>query len=82
MQQRQQTYKDLLHALQVMRIVDNNTQKPQLFLAMYLIETGNLKYDTNLQVSNSLFNTSVDKYTSIQAEKLIFDISTKTCVSC
>lgn len=51
MQQRQQTYKDLLNALQVMRIVDSNTQKPQLFLAMFLIETGNLKYDTNLQVS-------------------------------
>lgn len=50
MQQRKQEFKDLLNALQIMRIVDNNTPKPQLFLAMWLIEIGNLKYDTNLQV--------------------------------
>lgn len=50
MQQRQQEYKDLFHALQIMRIVDSNTPKPQLFLAMWLLETGQLKFDTNLQV--------------------------------
>lgn len=52
MQQRQQEYKDVLHALQVMRIIDQNTTKPQLFLAMWLVETGKFKYDTNLQTEN------------------------------
>lgn len=52
MEQRHQEYKDLMHALQVMRIIDHNTTKPQLFLAMWLIETGKFKYDTNIQLEN------------------------------
>lgn len=41
-----------MHALQVMRIIDINTTKPQLFLAMWLLETGKFKYDTNIQIDN------------------------------
>lgn len=54
MEQRRKEYFDLLHALQVMRIVDDKTPKPQMFLAMWLLQTGQLNYNTNLQTENGL----------------------------
>ncbi|XP_077286491.1 TBC1 domain family member 7 [Arctopsyche grandis] len=48
--QRQAQFNDLQHALKVMRIVDNNTPKPQLFLAMFMLESGRLHYNFNLQM--------------------------------
>lgn len=50
MVQRHKEYNDLIHALQIMRIIDVHTTKPQTFLAMWLLQTGKLKYDTNIQV--------------------------------
>ncbi|PSN44323.1 hypothetical protein C0J52_09284 [Blattella germanica] len=54
MQQREQEYNDLVHSLQFMRIVGEQTPKPQLFLLMWLLETGRLKYDWNTQIDNHL----------------------------
>lgn len=48
MDQRKQEYNDLLRALNVMRIIDSYTPKPQVFLAMWLLQTGNFTYDINL----------------------------------
>lgn len=50
MSQREVQYNDLLHALKVMRIVDSNTSKPRLFIAMWLLETNRLYFDFNIQV--------------------------------
>ncbi|GLV32708.1 neuronally altered carbohydrate [Carabus blaptoides fortunei] len=52
MVQRHKEYNDLIHALQVMRIIDLHTTKPQTFLAMWLLQTGKLKYDTNIQIEH------------------------------
>lgn len=49
MEQRRQEYKDLLHALQIMRKVDSNTPKCQVFYTIWLLHTGNLRYDINLK---------------------------------
>ncbi|XP_018334246.1 TBC1 domain family member 7 isoform X2 [Agrilus planipennis] len=49
MEQRNQEFKDLLHVVQVMRLVDGNTSKPQVFLIMWLLQSGNLGYDFNTQ---------------------------------
>ena len=54
MQQREQEYTDLVHVLQLMRIVDEHTSKPELFLLMWLLETGRLKYDWAAQIDNHL----------------------------
>ncbi|KAJ8946916.1 hypothetical protein NQ314_008715 [Rhamnusium bicolor] len=48
MDQRKQEYNDLLRALNIMRVIDINTSKPQVFLAMWLLQTGNFTYDINL----------------------------------
>lgn len=48
MEQRKQEYKDLLHSLQVMRIIDASTPKCHAFLAVWLLHTGVLRYDINL----------------------------------
>lgn len=53
MDQRRQEYKDLLHALQVMRVVDLNMPKSHIFLAVWLLHTGYLRYDINLQAECS-----------------------------
>lgn len=53
MEQRRQEYKDLLHALEVMRIIDSNTPKSHVFVAIWLLHTGNLRYDINLQAECS-----------------------------
>lgn len=55
-EQRREEYKDLLHALDVMRIIDTNTPKSQVFLAVWLLHTGNLRYDINLQDGYSFIN--------------------------
>lgn len=52
MEQRKQEYSVLLHTLQVMRIVDINTPRPQVFLAVWLLQRGNLNFNVNLQVEN------------------------------
>lgn len=54
MEQRRKEYSDLLHALQVMRIIDDKTPKHQMFLAMWLLQTGQLNYNVNLQAENGL----------------------------
>ena len=40
-----QVYDDLLNALQVMNLVDEEMTKPQLFLIMWLLESGRMKFD-------------------------------------
>ncbi|CAH1973882.1 unnamed protein product [Acanthoscelides obtectus] len=52
MDQREQEYNDLLRALNVMRIIDQNTPKTQVFLAMWLLQTDNLTYDLNLSAEH------------------------------
>ncbi|XP_049784742.1 TBC1 domain family member 7 [Schistocerca cancellata] len=42
MEQRKEEYKDLLHALRLMQIVNDRTPKPELFLLMWLLQTGRL----------------------------------------
>lgn len=49
MEQRRQEYRDLLHALQIMRKIDSNTPKCQVFYTIWLLHTGNLRYDINLK---------------------------------
>ncbi|KRT86282.1 GTPase activator protein, partial [Oryctes borbonicus] len=51
--QRQQEYEDLLRALEIMRVVDANTSKPQLFLAMWLLQSGRLHFESNLKMESS-----------------------------
>ncbi|GJQ76001.1 hypothetical protein Trydic_g18055 [Trypoxylus dichotomus] len=51
--QRQQEYEDLLRALKVMRVVDANTPKPQQFLAMWLLQSGKLHFESNLKMDSS-----------------------------
>ncbi|KAJ8920268.1 hypothetical protein NQ315_011929 [Exocentrus adspersus] len=48
MDQRKQEFTDLLRALNVMRVIDSYTSKPQIFLAMWLLQTGNFTCDINL----------------------------------
>ncbi|KAK7873014.1 hypothetical protein R5R35_000314 [Gryllus longicercus] len=56
MKQREQQYKDLLHGLKTMRIVNNQTSKPQLYILMWLLETGKLKFDFVGQLDSELHN--------------------------
>lgn len=46
--QQTQEYNDLLRALNVMRIVNSNTPKHQIILAVWLLRTENLHFDINL----------------------------------
>ncbi|XP_023011491.2 TBC1 domain family member 7 [Leptinotarsa decemlineata] len=48
MDQRKQEYQDLYRALNVMRIIDANTPKPQIFFAMWMLQAGNFSLDKNL----------------------------------
>ncbi|XP_069681468.1 TBC1 domain family member 7 [Periplaneta americana] len=57
MQQREQECNDLVYYLKFMRIVDDHTPKPQLFLLMWLLETGKLKYDWTTQMDNHLYQS-------------------------
>lgn len=57
MEQREQEYNDLVHSLYFMRIVNDQTPKPQLFLLMWLLETGKLKYNWNTQINNHLYQS-------------------------
>lgn len=61
MDQRQQEYKGLIHALQVMKIVDGNAPKPQIFFAAWLLQSGNLRFDINLQVNTFFFHQLYNK---------------------
>lgn len=50
MEQRKQEFTDLLHTLQVIRVVDVHTPKPQMLLAVWLLQKGNLNCNVNLQM--------------------------------
>lgn len=50
MTQRIAVYDDLLHALKIMRIVDEKTQKSRIFHAMWLLETKRLYLGYNINV--------------------------------
>ncbi|KAF2882994.1 hypothetical protein ILUMI_23173 [Ignelater luminosus] len=52
MEQRQQECRDVIQALQAMRVVDINTSKPQLLYAMWLLQTGCLHHNISLQKEN------------------------------
>lgn len=53
MEQRQEEYGDLLRALEIMRVVDINTSKPQLFYAMWLLQSGKLHFESDIKVETS-----------------------------
>lgn len=54
MDQRRQEYHDLYHTLQVTKVVDEKTPKSQVFLLMWLIQTGSFTFDLYLpQEKNS-----------------------------
>jgi hypothetical protein len=50
MTQRKAVYGDLLHALKVMRIIDEKTQKCRVFYAMWLLETKKLRLGLNINI--------------------------------
>ncbi|KAF5277145.1 hypothetical protein FQR65_LT03851 [Abscondita terminalis] len=52
MDQRRQECKNIIHALQIMRVVDSTITKPQLMYAMYLLQTKKLRFNINLKVEN------------------------------
>lgn len=51
--QRLAVYNYLLHALQVLRVVDETTAKSKIFYAMYLLENKNLKSGFNVNVCSN-----------------------------
>ncbi|XP_022918313.1 TBC1 domain family member 7 [Onthophagus taurus] len=53
MDQRRQEYHDLLRALQVMRMIDSTTPKPQQFFAMWLLQFGKMHSKTNINVDSN-----------------------------
>ncbi|PNF19492.1 TBC1 domain family member 7 [Cryptotermes secundus] len=57
MEQREQEYSDLVHSLHFMRMANDQTPKPHLFLLMWLLETGKLKYSWNTQINNTLYQS-------------------------
>lgn len=54
MKHREQQYNDLLHCLKIMRIVNDQTPKPQLYILLWLLESGKLKYDFVCQLESQL----------------------------
>lgn len=48
-------YDELLHALQVMNLIKSDTPKPHLFLLMWLLETGQLKLNLQMQLEDDMF---------------------------
>lgn len=48
MDQRKQEYNDLLRALNVLKVIDQNTPKSQLFLFMWVLQSGNFTLEVNL----------------------------------
>lgn len=50
--QRQQEYYMLLHALQTMRAVDLHTPKPQIFYAAWLMQTNKWNFNVNLHTES------------------------------
>jgi hypothetical protein len=45
MQQRLQKYNDLNHAVKLLRYVDDDTPVGKVFLKMYLVESGQIKFE-------------------------------------
>lgn len=72
MNQRKQEYADLMNAVKAMKLMDNSTPKSQVFLVMWLLQTGKLTFDLNLfndkgfsaisQVFMQFFDDDVDVY--------------------
>nr|CAD7431467.1 unnamed protein product [Timema monikensis] len=54
MQQREQEYKDLHHALQIIGLINDDTPKPQMYLLMWLLETGKLRFDWHAQIESDV----------------------------
>lgn len=50
MQQKKETYDDLIRALEVMRYIDDRTPKSKVFYAMFLLETKKLNNYVNVNV--------------------------------
>ncbi|CAH0555855.1 unnamed protein product [Brassicogethes aeneus] len=61
MNQRKQEFNDLLNAVKVLRSVDVNTPKSQVFLAMWLLQSGNFSIDMNL-INNKGFLAIVQSF--------------------
>ena len=51
MRQKRETFNDLVHALRVMRYIDDQTPKARVFYAMYLLETRQLSCPANVYVN-------------------------------
>lgn len=51
MNQKRDIYNDLLHALEVMRYVDDKTPQSTVYYAMWLLEKRSLGSGTNIHVS-------------------------------
>ncbi|XP_017771842.1 PREDICTED: TBC1 domain family member 7 [Nicrophorus vespilloides] len=53
MQQRKEEYSDLYRTLQILRVVDPMIHRPQSFYAMWLLQTGQLHFNTNVMKEHS-----------------------------
>lgn len=72
MEQRKQEYNDLYRALIVMKMVDHNTPKPQVFLTMWVLHVGNRFQDITslakkgfipiVHAFNNFFDDDTDVY--------------------
>nr|CAD7266747.1 unnamed protein product [Timema shepardi] len=56
MQQREHEYKDLHRALQVIGLINDDTPKPQMYLLMWLLETGKLRFDWHAQIESDAYH--------------------------
>lgn len=56
MKERHTEYNDLLSSLHKMRLVTSETPKAKVIVGMWLLRTGNLKLDWNLQMESELHN--------------------------
>nr|CAD7587536.1 unnamed protein product [Timema genevievae] len=56
MQQREHEYKDLHRALQFIGLINDDTPKPQMYLLMWLLETGKLRFDWHAQIESDVYH--------------------------
>ena len=49
--QKRETFNDLVHALRVMRYIDDQTPKARVFFFLYLLETRQLSCPANVHVN-------------------------------
>lgn len=57
MEQKKETYNDLIRALTVMRFIDDRTPRSKVFYAMWLLENRALANGTFIYVNNRLEST-------------------------